>query len=440
MSNMIAPLFPQAIILPVLAFPSWILCIPPLCWQVRQGNISAGSLILWVMMINFFNSINPLIWPRDNLDEWWDGNIWCDINVRIQVGAIVGTTASTAMIVRRLARVMDTSNMTVSTSRNSKLKEKALEILWCWLYPLALIIVYYIVQPVRYLIYGIVGCLSAYDTSWPSIVLSFMWAPLTTLVAAVYAGKLVNPNSTPKPPRTDLRHRHPVLPPLPLPPRIRPPRQRAQYHKIPLYPPLHHLRNHHHHLRTVHNLAPRRPLPCSRRPLLLVSRPRPPALQHHHQSPFVRPSHSRQMGRGRYWIHPVLRIRHRLRRTQHVQENAAGNRTRQGVPQPARHTRERKCDAKQLHCCAHVDVKHLKQGAEYVLVQDGFRGWHARRHDEEHVGCAGLDAKTEKSHNGDAGSRAAISTFVVVLCSHIQARDTSAACPAALRTSLALSG
>jgi pheromone a factor receptor len=131
MSNMIAPLSPQAIILPVLAFPSWVLYIPPLFWQVRQGNIAAGSLILWVMMVNFFNSINPLIWPRDDLNEWWDGNIWWDIIVRIQVGAIVETTASTAMIVRRLARVMDTSNMTVSTSRNSKLKEKALETFWC---------------------------------------------------------------------------------------------------------------------------------------------------------------------------------------------------------------------------------------------------------------------------------------------------------------------
>jgi pheromone a factor receptor len=187
-SNMISPLYPQAVILPLLAFPSWILCIPPLFWQLRQGNISAGSLILWVMMINFFNSINPLIWPRDNITQWWDGNVWCDINVRIQVGAIVGTTASTAMIVRRLAMVMDTSNMTVSPGRNSKLKEKALEILWCWVYPLILIIVYYFVQPVRYLIYGIIGCLSAYDTSWPSIVLSFMWAPITTMVAACYAG------------------------------------------------------------------------------------------------------------------------------------------------------------------------------------------------------------------------------------------------------------
>jgi pheromone a factor receptor len=183
----IAPLGIQAIILPAVAFPAWIICLPPLVWHFRQGNMAAGSLILWVISAPFFLSINALIWPRDNLSEWWDGDVLCDIQARIQVATVVGATASSAMILRKLARVMDTNNMTVSSSHGTKLKEKVLEIVWCWLFPLLLVLVYYIVQPVRYIIWGIVGCLAAYDTSWPSIVLIFMWGPLTTLVAAGYA-------------------------------------------------------------------------------------------------------------------------------------------------------------------------------------------------------------------------------------------------------------
>ncbi|KAH7087864.1 pheromone A receptor-domain-containing protein [Paraphoma chrysanthemicola] len=182
-----ASLYPQAVILPILAFPSWILCIPPLLWHFRQGNIAAGSLILWCIMVNFFNAINPLIWPRDNLSHWWHGSVWCDINVRIQVGAVVGTTASAAMIVRKLAKVMDTSNITVSTSRNHKRKEHALEMFWCWGYPLIMMVLYYIVQPARYMIFGIVGCISPFDRSWPSIVVSYMWVVITTCVAGGYA-------------------------------------------------------------------------------------------------------------------------------------------------------------------------------------------------------------------------------------------------------------
>ncbi|KAL5409378.1 hypothetical protein PMIN04_011057 [Paraphaeosphaeria minitans] len=151
------PLYPQAVWLPVLAFPSWILCISPMLWHLSQRNIAAGSLIFWIILLNFFNSINPLIWPRDNIDEWYNGSGLCDIEVRIQVGASVALAACTAIIARRLANVMDTRNITVVPSKRSVLIEKALEIGFCWVYPIILMITYYIVQPFRYYIFGISG-------------------------------------------------------------------------------------------------------------------------------------------------------------------------------------------------------------------------------------------------------------------------------------------
>ena len=183
-----ASLHPQAVMFPTLAFPAWLLCLPPLFWHFRQGNIAAGSLITWFVLNNLSNSINPLIWPRDNLSEWWDGKGWCDINARLQVGSIVAHAACTVMIVRKLAKVMDTRNIVVSAGRNSKLKEKIWTLVWCWAYPMLLIALYYVVQPTRYFILGIIGCRAAYDTSWPSVVLIFMWGPITMIVAAYYAG------------------------------------------------------------------------------------------------------------------------------------------------------------------------------------------------------------------------------------------------------------
>jgi len=190
-SSSTAPLYPQAILFPLFAFPSWLLCVPSLVWHFSQGNIAAGSVVTWVVLNNFYNAINPLIWPRDNLTEWWDGNLWCDIGIRIQVGTNVGIAASTVMIIRKLARVMDTRNIIVSSSRNSKVKEKIWEVVWCWGFPMLMILLFYIVQPIRYFIFGIMGCISAYDTSWPSIVLIIMWAPITMLVAAYYAVLLI---------------------------------------------------------------------------------------------------------------------------------------------------------------------------------------------------------------------------------------------------------
>ncbi|KAJ5061440.1 pheromone A receptor-domain-containing protein [Bipolaris maydis] len=189
--SMDAPIYTQAILFPAFAFPAWILCVPAMVWHFRQANIAAGSNVLWIILHNFFNSINALIWPRDNLLEWWDGNVWCDIHVRIQVASYVGVAASAAMITRKLARVMDTRNITVSSSRSSRVREKIWESVWCWGAPMVLAIVYYVVQPARYTIYGIVGCQSTYDNSWPSLVLSIMWFPITMAFATFWSILLV---------------------------------------------------------------------------------------------------------------------------------------------------------------------------------------------------------------------------------------------------------
>ena len=186
-----APLYTSAVLFPIVAFTSWIICIPPTVWHFQQSNVAMGSFILWIILQNFFNSINPLIWPRDNLIDWWDGSVWCDIQVRLQIGCGVALAVSSALIVRKLARVMDTSNITVSNSRSSKTKEIIWEAVWCWGAPLLLMVVYYVIQPVRYMLYGIVGCIATFDTSWPSIVIIYIWAPIAMCFAAYWAGTLV---------------------------------------------------------------------------------------------------------------------------------------------------------------------------------------------------------------------------------------------------------
>jgi pheromone a factor receptor len=185
------PLYATAVILPALALPAWLLCITPLVWHISQSNIAAWSLILWIILMNFFNFINPLIWPRDNIEEWYNGHGLCDVEVRVFVGLSVGLPSCTAMILRKLAKVMDTRNMTVRSNRNKVIRENALEVLWCWGYPFVMIIIYYVVQPLRYYIYGISGCIVAYNLSWVSIVLGAMWPPITICVSACYAGKTV---------------------------------------------------------------------------------------------------------------------------------------------------------------------------------------------------------------------------------------------------------
>ncbi|PVI07560.1 STE3-domain-containing protein, partial [Periconia macrospinosa] len=185
------PIYPVAVIVPILAFPATILCIPPMIWHFTQRNIAAGSLMLWMIFLNFPNAINPLIWPRDNLNDWWDGQGFCDIQARLQVGAVIALQSCTGVVARRLANVMDTGNITVAPSRNHRIRERCIEVVFCWVLPVLLMIIYYIVQPMRYYLYGISGCVAAYDPSWPSIVLVYMWAPIAAFAASYYTGLLV---------------------------------------------------------------------------------------------------------------------------------------------------------------------------------------------------------------------------------------------------------
>jgi hypothetical protein len=195
--QMSAPITIMAIIYPIISAPACILCLAPMVWHFRQANIAAGSLIAWILFHNFFNSINPLIWPRDNLLEWWNGQIWCDVQVRFQVGSYVGLTASLTLVLRKLAHVLDTRNITVSTSHGSKVKAKVWEVFWCWIVPFIFMAVYYVVQSVRYAIIGIAGCWSLHDGSWPSMVLGFMWSAVGILFATYWACKFhLLPHST----------------------------------------------------------------------------------------------------------------------------------------------------------------------------------------------------------------------------------------------------
>lgn len=94
------------------------------------------------------------------------------------------------MILRRLAKVMDTRNITVSLSRSSKLRGQLIETGWCWGYPIVIILLYIPAQSARYNIWGIEGCISAYRPNMRSLFLTVIWMPVTMMAVFYYAGKL----------------------------------------------------------------------------------------------------------------------------------------------------------------------------------------------------------------------------------------------------------
>ncbi|KAF2488711.1 STE3-domain-containing protein [Lophium mytilinum] len=185
------PYYPIAVVIPVLSSITIVLDIPMLIWHCHQRNLAATSLVLWIIIMNLINVTNAIIWPRDNLAEWWDGNVLCDIESRLVIAAWVALPGGLACILRRLAKVLDTKNIVVAPSRAHRIRELIFDLLWCWVFPLLSMVMYYFVQTIRYFIYGIQGCGPGFHTSWASVVFVWIWPPIIDSFAAYYSVILV---------------------------------------------------------------------------------------------------------------------------------------------------------------------------------------------------------------------------------------------------------
>ena len=176
------PLYPMAIIFPILSIFGLVLILPQFYLHLRNKNVGFASLIFSLVIMNLFSFINALIWPRDDMENWWYGYGLCDIEVRIMVGAWIGLPTALVVITSDLAKILDTERLLVSTSYAGKRRKFVLDMTLCFGIPILFMILYYAVQSERYYIFGITGCQPAIDNSWVGIVLIFLWPALFSLI------------------------------------------------------------------------------------------------------------------------------------------------------------------------------------------------------------------------------------------------------------------
>ena len=182
------PVTPNAVAVPILAMVTLIIDVPPFVWHIKNRNLAASSLVFWVIIDNLMNFMNPLIWPTDNIQHWWHGQIFCDIEIKIMMAANFGVVGSMACIMRNLAKALDTEHTVLSPSRAQSRRQIIVDCLFCFGGPVYVMLVHYIVQPNRYYIFAISGCTSSFDNSWPKLALVFIWPPIICLIDAYYSG------------------------------------------------------------------------------------------------------------------------------------------------------------------------------------------------------------------------------------------------------------
>lgn len=182
-------MYPQALLVIILSGISIFLDLPPLIWHGKARNFAASSLIVWTILANLMIFINAFIWPNDNILTWWEGYGLCDIEVKVSIGYLGALPGALTCIVRSLANVMNTKRTALVPSDAQKRRDLAINIALCWGFPVYLMVTHYIVQPNRYIVYGISGCTGTLDGSWLSIVLIVIWPLILSTLNTGYAGK-----------------------------------------------------------------------------------------------------------------------------------------------------------------------------------------------------------------------------------------------------------
>ncbi|KAF8218915.1 pheromone receptor [Tricholoma matsutake] len=166
---------------PIFAFLGFILSLIPLPWHFQAWNSGTCFYMMWASLACLNQFVNSIVWRGNILNP---APIWCDISIRIMMGASVGLPASSLCIQRRLYQI--TSVRTVRISPEQKRRAVLIDSALCLLFPILFVALQYVVQGHRFNILEDVGCYPALYNTLLTYFISGMWPIIMGAVSAIY--------------------------------------------------------------------------------------------------------------------------------------------------------------------------------------------------------------------------------------------------------------
>ncbi|KAF9440169.1 STE3-domain-containing protein [Macrolepiota fuliginosa MF-IS2] len=166
---------------PILTFLGFFLVLIPLPWHMKAWNSGTCFYMMWAALGCLNQFINSIVWHDNALNP---APFWCEISIRIMMGASVGLPASSLCINRRLYHII--TARTGSISNWEKKRAIIIDSLICIVFPLVYIALQYIVQGHRFNIYEDIGCFPATYNTVIAYLVSCMWPLLIGCISACY--------------------------------------------------------------------------------------------------------------------------------------------------------------------------------------------------------------------------------------------------------------
>ncbi|AJS44999.1 Ste3p [Saccharomyces cerevisiae YJM1332] len=161
-----------------------ILLAPPLAWHSHTKNIPAIILITWLLTMNLTCIVDAAIWSDDDFLTRWDGKGWCDIVIKLQVGANIGISCAVTNIIYNLHTILKADSVLPDLSSWTKIVK---DLVICLFTPVMVMGFSYLLQVFRYGIARYNGCQNLLSPTWITTVLYTMWMLIWSFVGAVYA-------------------------------------------------------------------------------------------------------------------------------------------------------------------------------------------------------------------------------------------------------------
>ncbi|KAG1796922.1 pheromone A receptor-domain-containing protein [Suillus plorans] len=168
---------------PIFAFLGFVVTLIPLPWHLQAWNSGTCYYMIWAALSCLNQFINSIVW-HNNAINW--APIWCDISIRIMLGASVGIPAASLCINRRLYNIAKTH--AVALTDEAKRRAILIDTLICVLFPMIVVALQYVVQGHRFDIYEDIGCYPFIYNTLPAFFLSDSWPIIIGLVSSVYCG------------------------------------------------------------------------------------------------------------------------------------------------------------------------------------------------------------------------------------------------------------
>ncbi|CAR29865.1 ZYRO0G18810p [Zygosaccharomyces rouxii] len=167
-----------------LSLVAILLLLPPLAWHTHSRNIPAVLLILWLFTMDLTSLVGASIWSEEDFMNRWNGKGWCDIVVKLQVGANVGMPCAVTNIVYNLHTVLRANTVLPELNSWSKI---CCDLTISLATPVIIMALSYIVQVARFGIVRFNGCQNVLSPTWLTTVLYTMWGLIWSTAGMVYA-------------------------------------------------------------------------------------------------------------------------------------------------------------------------------------------------------------------------------------------------------------